>query len=83
MTDDSIREAVLRNLTEIAPDMDPATLDPGIAFRDQFEFDSVDFLNFAVALEKDLGVKIPELDFPKLASLDGCVRYLDALTAKG
>lgn len=78
MTDD-IRAVVLRNLAEVAPDMDPGTLDPAVAFRDQFEFDSVDFLNFAIAVEKELGVKIPELDFPKLASLDGCVEYLEKL----
>ena len=79
MSEEKIREAVLRNLTEIAPEAEPDTLKPDVAFRDQFEFDSVDFLNFAIALEKDLGIKIPELDFPKLSSLNGCVKYLSTL----
>jgi len=36
----------------------------------------MDVLNFAVALHAALGVEIPEADYAKLATLDGCVRYL-------
>lgn len=67
---------VIDTLVGVAPEVDPARLDPDAAFRDQFEIDSVDFLNFVIALEKRLGHRIPEADFPKLASLNGCLRYL-------
>jgi hypothetical protein len=33
-------------------------------------------LNFAIGLNKELGVKVPEADYPKEASLDGCVEYV-------
>ncbi|WP_447974732.1 hypothetical protein [Nitrospira sp. Kam-Ns4a] len=36
----------------------------------------MDFLNFVIALHKTLGVEIPEEDYPKLASLNGCLAYL-------
>ena len=67
---------MLETLTRVAPDVDPGTLDPELAFRDQFEIDSVDFLNFVIGLEKQLGRRIPEADFPRLSSLNGCLDYL-------
>jgi len=66
---------ILDTLTAVAPDVDPGTLDPDVTFRDQFEIDSVDFLNFVIALEKKLERRIPETDFPKLSSLKGCLDY--------
>jgi hypothetical protein len=37
----------------------------------------MDVLNFVVALHTTLGVDIPEADYPKLATLDACVAYLE------
>jgi len=39
----------------------------------------MDFLNFVIGLHHTLGVDIPESDYPKLATLEGCVQYLAAL----
>jgi acyl carrier protein len=69
---------VLQLVTEIAPDVDPATVIPGVDFRDQFDFDSMDTLNFAIALHRELGIDVPEADYAQLASLDKCVAYLAA-----
>ena len=67
---------VLSLVTEIAPDVEAATVLPGIDFRDQFDFDSMDTLNFAIALHRELGVDVPEAEYAQLASLDKCVAYL-------
>jgi len=67
---------VLSLVTGIAPDVDAATVIPGIDFRDQFDFDSMDTLNFAIALHRELGVDVPEAEYAQLASLDKCVAYL-------
>jgi acyl carrier protein len=67
---------VLALVTEIAPDVDPASVIAGVDFRDQFDFDSMDTLNFAIALHRELGVEVPEADYSRLASLDKCVAYL-------
>lgn len=76
MTRDEIRQAIIRVLSNIAPEADLDTIDPGVNLRDQLDIDSVDFLNFTIGLHKALGVEIPEVDLPKLATLDGCVSYL-------
>ncbi len=36
----------------------------------------MDFLNFITALHEALGVDIPEADYPRLATLAGCIEYL-------
>jgi len=67
---------VLTLLTEIAPDVDPGGVIAAVNFRDQFDFDSMDTLNFAIALHRELGVDVPEAEYSQLASLDKCVEYL-------
>ncbi len=61
---------------QVAPEADFGSLDPERRFRDQLDFDSVDFLNFALSLQERLGISIPEEDFPALGTLAGCLRYL-------
>jgi len=76
MTRAELAARVLELVTEIAPDVDAASVLPGVDFRDQFDFDSMDTLNFAIALHRELGVDVPETHYSRLASLDKCVEYL-------
>ncbi len=78
VTPDDLKETVLRLLGEIAPEADPTEIKPDVSFRDQLDIDSMDFLNFVIALHEDLHVEIPEADYPKLATLNGCMEYLTA-----
>jgi acyl carrier protein len=75
-TRDELAARVLSLLTEIAPDVEPDAVIASVDFRDQFDFDSMDTLNFAIALHRELGVDVPEADYSQLASLDKCVSYL-------
>ena len=76
MTPEEIKDVVLRALTGVAPEIDAASIQPGISFRDQLDVDSMDFLNFVIALHARLGIDIPEADYPKLSTLDSAVAYL-------
>ncbi|NJD20407.1 MAG: acyl carrier protein [Gemmatimonadetes bacterium] len=69
--------ATLRRVVPVAP----TELDPQAPFRDQFEMDSLDFLNFVLALEREHGVKIPEARYPRCASLAGALQVLDEALA--
>ncbi len=81
MTDTEIKETVLRVLGDIAPEIEGATIEPDEPLRDQLDLDSMDFLNFVVALNEELGVEIPEADYGKLDTLDRLVGYLARATA--
>jgi acyl carrier protein len=76
VTQEELREVVVQALTGVAPEINPAAVQPGVSFRDQFDLDSMDFLNFVLALHDRLGLDIPEVDYPKLMTLDGAVAYL-------
>ena len=77
MNREDLAKRILDLLTEIAPDVEASSVIPGIDFRDQFDFDSMDTLNFAIALHRELGVEVPETEYSQLASLDKCVAYLE------
>lgn len=83
MNRDQLKETVLRLLGAIAPDVDLAAVEPDVEFRDQFDFDSMDFLNFAIALHKELKIDIPEIDYPKIGTLNGCLAYVEQALARG
>jgi acyl carrier protein len=76
MNTDEIRAGVIKTLSGIVPELDAAALKPAAPLRDQLDVDSMDFLNFLVALHQEFGVDIPEADAPKLGSVDACVDYL-------
>jgi len=78
MSDTDIRNVVLEELGNIAPEADLASLDPAADLREALDIDSMDFLNFITAIHHRLGIDIPELDYPKLDTLDGAVAYLTA-----
>ena len=78
LPEDEMRSRILRLLGEIAPEADTTSLRPDVSFRDQLDLDSMDFLNFVVALHKEFHIEIPESDYPKYMTLNGCLAQLSA-----
>lgn len=76
MRSKDIDRIVLNSIKQVAPEVPLDDLQAELPFRDQFEFDSVDFLKFILKLQEETGGHISELDFPKLSSLEGCRSYL-------
>lgn len=76
MTDEEIKALVLRELGTIAPEAETEQLDPSVDLREQLDLDSMDILNWMIAIHEATGVDIPEADYPHIATLDGCIRYL-------
>ncbi|MDP1826810.1 MAG: acyl carrier protein [Archangium sp.] len=78
-----LEKTIVAVLAEIAPEADLAALSGQVPFRDQLDLDSMDFLHFVQALDKKLHVDVPEADYPKLMTLDECVKYLAPRLPKG
>ena len=81
MTEDTLREIVLRLLGEVAPEANLEEIKPDKRLRDQLDIDSMDALNFLIAVHEATGVDIPESDYPKLTTLDNIVSYLSTRAA--
>tara|TARA_B100001123_G_C14887445_1_gene858489 strand:- start:293 stop:553 length:261 start_codon:yes stop_codon:yes gene_type:complete len=74
-----IREEIADILHDIVPDEDLSQLDDEIAFREQLELDSMDFLDIVMELRKRHRVQIPEEDYQQLATMQSTVNYLEPL----
>lgn len=72
-------EAVLtRELHRIAPDIDMADVDRDGDLRDEFDIDSMDFLNLVAALSQATGAEMPESDYGRMNSVNAILDYLQA-----
>lgn len=78
MTNDEIKAIVLRAIGDIAPEADLSQLDPTVDLREQLDIDSMDGLNIMIGIHEATGVDIPEVDYPQMVNLNGCVAYLRA-----
>ncbi|HMA88691.1 MAG TPA: acyl carrier protein [Burkholderiales bacterium] len=76
MKPEELQTQVLKLLSTIAPELDAASLRADKPLRNQIDLDSMDWLNFLVALHERLKVDIPEADYGKLATLDQLLAYL-------
>ncbi len=80
MTPEEIRQSVLEALTDVAPEADPTTIRTDLNLRDQLDIDSMDSLNFLIAVHEQLQVDIPEADWARLQTIDELVEYLGPRT---
>ena len=78
MSPTEIKAVLLEELGNLAPEADPAALAPDADLREGLDPDSMDFLNLMIALDKRLGVAIPEADYGRLRTLKAALDYLGA-----
>jgi acyl carrier protein len=76
MTPEEIRAVVIAALRRVAPEIDAAAIDPDAPFRRAYDVDSMDYLNFIIALHAKLGVTVPEQDYGQVTTVNGAVAYL-------
>ncbi len=76
MTDPA--DQILTMLHQIAPDVDPKTVDRGRPLADQLDLDSMDYQNLLVAISTRYAMPIPEIDVPTLRSVDDLAHYVEA-----
>ncbi|MCB0942651.1 MAG: acyl carrier protein [Mycobacterium sp.] len=72
-----IRDGVVAQLIAIAPEVEEGDLSDSELLRDQVDLDSMDWLNFLVALHKRFDVEIPESQYASLRTIDDLTNYID------
>jgi acyl carrier protein len=77
VTRDELRNTLLDCLARIAPEVDIGALRPEVRLRDQVDLDSVDWLNFFVAVHARLGIDIPDADAARITTLDQLIEYCE------
>jgi len=76
-----VRTIVLSALADIAPEVDPETIDGSVPLQQQLDLDSLNFLDLLVAVGDQTGIEVPESDYDQVATLDGCVAYVEGRLA--
>ncbi|MBX3635606.1 MAG: acyl carrier protein [Rubrivivax sp.] len=76
MNDNEIRALAADVLAGIAPEADLASVGDDEDLREALDLDSMDFLNFVIALGERTGRKIPEADTRRLFTMRGLLGYL-------
>jgi acyl carrier protein len=74
------RATIATVLRQIAPEIALDDVDVEAPLRDEFDLDSMDFLNLVVGIHEATALDIPESDYPQVATLRGFVEYLVART---
>jgi acyl carrier protein len=78
MNEEQLRTLVLKALTDVAPEADASAVAGGEPLQEQFDLDSMDYLQFLENVSEASGIDIPERDYGELATVDACVGYLSA-----
>ena len=63
-------------LAAIAPEADLDDVAPDDDLQEALDLDSMDFLNFLIAVAQSTGVEIPESDYHLVRTFAGCRDYL-------
>ena len=76
MQDQQIKDIILDIIATVAPDADLSNVKSDVRLRDQFDMDSMDFLDIVMELRKRYKIEVPKEEYTELATLDSCVSYL-------
>jgi len=76
LTREAILQAVMDSILSVAPEVDFKEAKADRPLREQLDLDSFDFLNVLLAIHKQLGVDIPEVDYQRITTLNAMVDYL-------
>ena len=76
MTRADLRDTLIGQLGQIAPEIDISTLDTSADLRDECDIDSMDFLRLITALGRELSLEMPETDYEQMRSFDDLLAYL-------
>lgn len=76
MTIEEIKDIMIRQLKYIAPEINFDEIRPDDNLREELDIDSIDWLNFLVAIDKETGVEIPEADYELLDTLEHTCQYI-------
>ncbi len=82
MTEQDLLAIVRQALAKVAPETAAMAIEADAPLREEYDLDSMDFLNFIIGLHKATGVEIPEIDYPRLGTLAGAVAYLEERRGK-
>jgi len=75
MTKEEIKNKIIEQIYEIAPEHEGEEIPENENIQRSLEIDSFDFLNLLTALNEELGVEVPESDYSEVDTLEHMTDY--------
>ena len=76
MTAEQARRAIFEVLGEVAPEVDPGSVDDDVDLTEQLDLDSMDYLNWMIGISEVTGIDIPQRDVARFLTIRGAIGYL-------
>jgi acyl carrier protein len=76
MSEQELRQKLAAIFAGVAPEVELDDVEPDENLREAMDIDSFDFLKVLSKIDEDLGVAVPEADYPKLDTLAGLLTYV-------
>lgn len=76
MTEDDLRQTIVDEIGNIAPEADAGAVPDDVDLREALDLDSMDIFNLVIALSQRFAIDIPDVDAPRLTTLGGGAAYL-------
>jgi len=75
MNKEDIKKTIIKEIVNIAPDIEEDEIEENENIQESLEIDSFDFLKILTALNEDLGVEVPESDYDKVKTVNKMAEY--------
>lgn len=76
MNTENIKQLIIEAIQEVAPEMEQDDIDMDEDLREECDLDSMDFLNFLMALKQSTGINIVETDYSQVSTFNEMLSYL-------
>ncbi len=76
MTAGDLRQAIVEEIGNIAPETDAAAVPDDADLREALDLDSMDIFNLVIALSQRFAIDIPDAEVPHFTTLGGGADYL-------
>ncbi len=75
MNTDELKTMIIKEILEIAPDVEEDEIELDANIQRSLEIDSFDFLKILTAMHEKTGVEVPESDYAKVSSVEDMAGY--------
>ncbi|MBA6234026.1 MULTISPECIES: acyl carrier protein [unclassified Colwellia] len=81
-TQQNIQQIIIEAIQEAAPEIEQEDINMDEDIREECDLDSMDFINYLIALKKSTGVSIAEGDYSQVNTFNKMLNYLSAQLSK-
>ena len=72
----NMQQIILTAIQEVAPEIEQDDIDMDEDIREECDLDSMDFLNYLIALKQSTGISITENDYAQVNTFNKMLNYL-------